>query len=278
MRNLSIRLSKSALKENPMRKIFCFAFGLALTACASTSNGHRQPSSDPVETDWLNTIALGPSVPGTDNKFSITPKGTIAFRSLPPSRHEGGEVFDVIFLDPKTKAPISRIIDGISIIPYSKSSSGKILVHAVSGTPNSSNTAFKGLFDYASLSNGSKAENHDGLVLLGGADVVSVHLLSGVNLSKLSFTMEGFDNDDASVAIQFTSPSTENPQVTVKIESTILNARVSGNGGSGTPGSDDGICFLAQGCEGATFGVSLDYLCPSGGSFYFSLTRTCKDL
>lgn len=224
--------------------------------------------------NWLNNVALGPSVPATDADFNISPSDTIVGARLAPTRARGGEVFEISFLNPATKKPTSRAINGIRLVAFSKSGNGKVLVRAAGGTLGATFNAINALTDSASVESGFYGQSDEGKVMLANGESASATLPAAVSLSKLRFTFEAFGDDDASVVVQFLSPESAPKNVQARVDSWNVTAP-SAEGDSNT---SSGTCYVSSSCAGITVGhVSEIGLCPMAAeSFLRDFDGACQ--
>ncbi|MGZ3694727.1 MAG: hypothetical protein ACXWQO_11130 [Bdellovibrionota bacterium] len=136
------------------------------------------------------TFGIGPSLPAVDGTISWGPSDEV-------SRVGGGEKVALTFRTPKT-------LSSLKLTAFSKSGKGSVLIRAVTASlkakPKSISTKLTGLSDFAQAQAGT---NYKGLVMLANGDAVAI--APNQAFSKITFTLEGFKKDDASLLVEFNS-------------------------------------------------------------------------
>lgn len=165
-------------------------------------------------------LAIGSSVPATDPDKGI--KSIVTAPGGGPSRRSGGEVVGFGFFNAKNKKELKLSITKVRVMGFSKSGKGKVLMHNVGTVPETARWIYEPLLKYAKLDQDSRAENHNGKVMLREGDWATVTPEKPLNVSRMLFTIEGFSHNDGSLNIQLET-SFEDGTVAVGFGRALVN-------------------------------------------------------
>lgn len=203
-----------------------FTKTLSLFAVCFSSLAWAAETAAPEPKLYSSRYVIGSSAP-TSNVNILQPEIGLV-------RHTGGEYVTISFLDSHLRQS-QQTVGGVKITALSKSGRGAVLVHGVSLSPKDEPSELKSL--EGMLEAGKSAE---------------VTFPSPISEKDLVFQLEGYGDDDASVAIDvsFTESGTFKYRAVEDYVNPPEPSGSSSGGGGGDAGSYRDQCFSSPGHYG----------------------------